>query len=371
MDGGTGTPAPEALQAPPVEPPAANGTLTPLEVPVQATVPLPLASTPAAAQYRGPATVRTFTFLSGGNAYTISVPVRETPASGAGGGGGEDCPLARWHAGSEREVSSYYLEQIFSPEQEKLYTALVGELSRIRRMEGLNDDEYLELITNFIQQIPYDPAAPLCPRTPSAVIRDGKGDCDEKSGLLLGLLSREGYDVALLLFAEEHHATAGIRITSTTTPSFRVFGLQGKNYVYVETTRSTLIGLYQTSFATATPVVVPVGNGTLRYRAINDVMYVVGVQRRMEDRMTFLWDTREEHLEEIYRLEVRLTSGIYDTQDEFDADYTRYSRLITEYNQMGKDYTAIQEVYHFLRDHQYNRAGCRARIENSKVELLL
>jgi len=141
--------------------------------------------------------------------------------------------------------------------------------------------------------------------------------------------------------------------------------------VYVETTRSTLIGLYQASFATATPVVVPVGNGTLRYRAINDVMYVVGVQRRMEDRMTFLWDTREEHLEEIYRLEVRLTSGSYDTQDEFEADYTRYSRLITEYNQMGKDYTAIQEVYHFLRDHQYDRAGCRARIENSKVELLL
>ena len=366
-----GTPAPDPSQTPSPEMPAVNGTPDSQELPVQATVSLPEASITAEAQQQGQFVLRTFTFLSGRDTYTISIPVRESPSSGTGGGEEDDCPMARWKTGKESQVSSYYLEQIFSPEQEKLYTALVGELSRIRRMEGLNDDEYLELITNFIQQIPYDPAAPLCPRTPSAVIRDGKGDCDEKSGLLLGLLSREGYDVALLLFTEEHHATAGIRITSTTTPSFRVFGLQGKNYVYVETTRSTLIGLYQASFATATPVVVPVGNGTLRYRAINDVMYVVGVQRRMEDRMTFLGDTREEHLEEIYRLEVRLTSGSYDTQDEFDADYTRYSRLITEYNQMGKDYTAIQEVYHFLRDHQYDRAGCRARIENSKVELLL
>jgi hypothetical protein len=279
--------------------------------------------------------------------------------------------MARWRSGNEKEVSSYYLKSIFSAGEEELYTDLLGELSRIRRMEGLNDDEYLELVTNFIQQIPYDPAAPLCPRSPSAVIRDGKGDCDEKSGLLLGLLSREGYDVALLLFAAQHHATAGIRIASTTTPSFRVFGLQGKNYVYVETTRPSLIGLYQAPFATATPVVIPVGNGTIRYQAINDVMFVVGVQKRMEDRLTFLWDTREDHLREINRLEVRLTNQSYDTPEEYEDEYARYARLITEFNQMGRDFSAIQQVYDYLLDHQYDRAGSRARIENSKVELLL
>jgi len=371
MDGGTGTPAPEALQAPPVEPPAANGTLTPLEVPVQATVPLPLAATPAASQYRGPATVRTFTFLSGGNTYTLSVPVRESPANGAGGGGGETCPLAEWQPGYEGRVSSYYLGRIFSPEEEELYAGLLRELSRIRRLEGLNDDEYLELITNFIQQIPYDTDAPLCPRAPSAVIREGKGDCDEKSGLLLGLASKEQYDVALLLFVEQHHATAGIRITSPTKPSFRVFGLPGKNYVYVETTGPTLIGLYQAPFATAAPVVVPVGNGTIRYRAINDVMYIVGVQKRMEERMTFLSNTGKDHLREINRLEVRLNNGTYDTRDEFDADYARYTRLITDYNHMGDDFRAINDVYQYLVDHQHDRPGARARIDNSKVELLL
>ena len=364
------TPVPEPPMPLPSEP-LVNGTLITPDATVPVTVSLPLESMPTEETPGGPVTMRTFSFVSGTGTYTLSVPVGDPAMSGATVSSGDDCPMGRWRPGSEKEVSSYYLGTIFSAEEEELYTALQKELSRIHRMEGLNDDEYLELVTNFIQQIPYDPAAPLCPRNPSAVIREGKGDCDEKSGLLLGLLSREDYDVALLLFTEEHHATAGVRIASSTSPSFRVFGPQGRNYVYVETTRPSLIGLYQAAFATATPIVVPVGNGTIRYRAINDVMYVIGVQKRMEDRMTFLWDTREDHLQEIKRLEGRLSAGNYETQEESDNDDVRYSRLITDYNQMGRDYTAIQEVYQYLRDHQYDRAGCRGRIENSKVELLL
>lgn len=348
----------------------ANRTPIPPEETVVATVSLPLASLPEDEPPPEPATLRTFTFLSGSGTHTVSVAVGP-PATGSPVSTDEDCPMGRWKPGNEGQVSAYYLGRISSASEQDLYTALERELSRIRRMEGLNDDEYLELVTAFIQQIPYDPVAPLCPRTPSDVIRDGKGDCDEKSGLLLGLLAREGFDVALLLFPDRHHATAGVRITSGNTPSFRVFGPSGKNYVYLETTRPTLIGLYQDSFASASAVVVPAGNGTIRYRAINDVMFVVGVQKRMEERMTFLLDTRDEHLQEILRLEARLTDGDYDTQDEFSADYGRYARLITDYNQMGKDFTAIQKVHQYLLEHQYDRAGCRARIENSKVELLL
>jgi hypothetical protein len=372
-------PAGEGVHPPAPEPPATliaqptmeNGTTSFPETTIPATVPLPVADTLLPGNITDPVIERTFTFLSGSGTYTLTVPVGEPEPSGPSASSEDDCPMARWKTGNEGQLSAYYLDRISSTEEEELYTALLRELSRIRRMEGLNDDEYLELMTNFIQQIPYDPAAPLCPRSPSAVIRDGRGDCDEKSGLLLGLLSREGYDVALLLFADEHHATAGIRIASATRPSFRVFSLRGRNYVYMETTRPSLIGLYQDTFTTAKPVVVPVGNGTIQYRAINDVMHVIGVQNRMEERMTFLWDTREEHLDEILRLETRLADVNYDTQDEYDADYERYSRLVTEYNQMGKDYTAIQEVLHFLQNHQYDRAGCSARIDNSKVELLL
>ncbi len=177
--------------------------------------------------------------------------------------------------------------------------------------------------------------------------------------------------MALLLFPDQHHATAGVRISSVTTPSFRAFGPPGKYYVYVEPTRPALVGMYEEAFENASVVVVPAGNGTTRYRAINDVMYVVGVQKRMEEKMTILLDTRETHQQEILRLENRLSEGNYDTEDEYHADDSRYSRMIEEYNQMGKDYIAIQAVHQFLLDHQYDRFGCRGRIEITKVEVYL
>ena len=344
----------------------ADVTATPVE-----TMTVTVSSPPTGTTASGPGTDlftrRTFTFLSGRETYTLSVAVPPAPSVSANGTG-DHCPMEHWRAGNEWQVSAYYLGRITSGPEQEMYTSLLAELSRIRRTEGLNEDEYLELITNFIQQIPYDPDAPLCPRTPTRVIRDGRGDCDEKSMLLLGLLAREGYDVAILLFPEQHHATAGIRITSVTSPSFRTFGPAGKLYVYVETTRPTLVGMYGDVFEKASVVAAPVGNGTTRYRAINDVMYVVGVQKRMEERMTFLLETRETDLQEILHLESRLTEGSYDSREEYDADIARYSWLVATYNQMGKDFTAIQAVHRFLLDHQYDRAGCRARIENGKVD---
>ena len=363
------TPAPDPSQPLPEEAPANVTMVNPLVI-VEMTVSLPPTTTMVASSTREPPIVRNFSFLSGKKTYNLSVTV-DPPAAVTTHAAREHCPMERWMAGNEGLVSAYYLGRFTAASEQEMYTSLLEELSRIRRTEGLNDDEYLELITNFIQQIPYDPEAPLCPRTPTDVIRDGSGDCDEKSGLLLGLLSREGYDVALLLFPDLHHATAGVRISSATTPSFRTFGPPGKYYVYVEPTRPTLVGLYDAAFASAPVVVVPAGNGTTGYRAINDVMYVVGVQKRMEEKMTYLLDTRETHLQEILRLENRLSDGDYETYDEYSADSSRYSRLIDEYNQMGKDFIAIQDVHQFLLEHQYDRAGCRARIEITKVEVFL
>jgi hypothetical protein len=156
-----------------------------------------------------PAEQRSFRFTSGSTDYPVTVSVVPLSASGS-----TDCPLMSWRAGDEERLASYYAGIFRDPAEDPLYDALLGEFRRIRRMDGLNDDEYLELLAHFVQQIPYDPEAPVCPRRPDQVILDGKGDCDEKSLLLLGLLNREGYDAAILLFPEKHHATAGIRIVT-------------------------------------------------------------------------------------------------------------------------------------------------------------
>jgi hypothetical protein len=198
------------------------------------------------------------------------------------------------------------------------------------------------------------------------------GDCDEKSLLLLGLLDREGYDAAILLFPDKHHATAGIRIVTDGTPSFRVYTLGGRKYVYIETTRPSFIGLYPDDFENADPVVIPTGNGTITYRAINDVMHIVSIQKRMEEKLSWINATGMVMLDEIDTLEAKLSAGTsYSTQVDFDADYNRYAALVTRYNSYVDQFRQIRDVYLYILAHQDDRRGVSGRIANSKVENLL
>jgi hypothetical protein len=317
-----------------------------------------------------PGVKRSFAFASGGKNYsfTVSVPV----ISDRGNSGAQTCPLMSWRTGEEQLLASFYTGIFEDPREAPVYDALLGELRHIKRMEVLNDDEYLELLTHFVQQIPYDPAAPVCPRRPDQVLLDMKGDCDEKSLLLLGLLNREGYDAAILLFPTEHHATAGIRIQVEGQPSFRVYDLRGRKYVYIETTRPSFIGLYPDDFRDENPVIIPTGNGTITYRAINDVMHIVSTQKRMEEKLRWINETGTELLVEIDALEQKLTAGTgYHTQEEYDTDYSRYASLVTQYNNYVDQFGKIREVYLYIREHQCDRQGVSGRIANSKVEDLL
>ncbi len=316
-----------------------------------------------------PAVQRSFSFTSGGENYSFTItyvppgPEMEEPGV---------CPLMSWRTGEEDLLASYYAGIFKDPGEASLYDALLGELRRIKRTKVLNDDEYLELLTHFVQQIPYDPDAPVCPRRPDQVILDGKGDCDEKSLLLLGLLNREGYDAAILLFPDKHHATAGIRIVTEGQPSFRVYTLGSRKYVYIETTRPSFIGLYPDDFENENPVIIPTGNGTITYRAINDVMHIVSTQKRMETKLQWISETGTGMLTEIESLETKLKAGTaYSTQDEYDSDYSRYTSLVTQYNNYVDEFGKIRDVYTYILDHQCDRQGVSGRIANSKVENLL
>jgi hypothetical protein len=354
------------VAATPVPMPPAPGTVPVLTAEPVNPTPESLVPTPAPLLVRGE--VRSFTFTSGGHEYSFSIQVPAEPV----GEGPASCPLMSWRPGDEDQLAGYYAGIFRDPGQASLYDALLAEFHRIRRMQVLNDDEYLELLTHFVQQIPYDASAPVCPRRPDQVIRDYTGDCDEKSLLLLGLLDREGYDAAILLFPDRHHATAGIRILTDGKPSFRVYTLAGRKYVYVETTRSSFIGLYPDDFENADPVIIPTGNGTISYRAINDVMHIVAVQKRMEEKLAWINATGTNMANEIDALEQKLSAGTaYSTQEEWNTDYSRYSALVTQYNSYVDQFREIRDVYVFTLEHQDDRRGVSGRIANSKVENLL
>ena len=120
-------------------------------------------------------------------------------------------------------------------------------------------------------------------------------------------------------------------------------------------------------------MIIPAGNGSITYRAINDVMHIVSTQKRMEEKMTWLATTGEGMLprDPVPRREAQLAGTSYTTQDEYDTDYSRYSTLVTQYNNYVEDFREINEVYQYILDHQSDREGVSGRIANSKVENLL
>jgi hypothetical protein len=190
------------------------------------------------------------------------------------------------------QEGEFYRRTMTDPAMDAFYTNLVRELRRERYNKGVNlsNDEYLEMLVSFVQQISYDNTTTGNPRYPVEVIYDRTGDCDEKAILLNGILSREGYDVALLVFPTMKHATSGIRIhLATNKPSFRVFSDGQRDYVYIETTRTRLIGIYADEYDTVPePIVVPVGNGTLQYGKINYVMTIFADLKAIERQLKIL-----------------------------------------------------------------------------------
>ena len=229
---------------------------------------------------------RRFDFLYRSNSYVVNIPVNTSLYRAA-----TTSPNKQTGGGAE-DFGYLYREMMEDPALDSFYTDMLKEIRKTRYRGGYNltDDEYLEMVTSFVQQIPYDNTTAGNPRYPVEVIFDGKGDCDEKALLLNGLLSREGYDVALMAFPSLKHVTSGIRIyLPSNKPSFRVFSDGNRDYVYIETTTTRLIGFYGDDYdQVPPPVVVPVGTGTLQYRKINYVMKIFADLRTMEDQLEML-----------------------------------------------------------------------------------
>ncbi|MDP2796266.1 MAG: hypothetical protein Q8N94_01985 [Methanoregula sp.] len=229
---------------------------------------------------------RRFDFHYRSDNYVVNIPVNTSLYRAA-----STSPNKQLGSGAE-DFGYLYREMMDDPALDSFYTDVLKEIRRTRYRGGYNltDDEYLEMVTSFVQQIPYDNTTAENPRYPVEVIFDGKGDCDEKALLLNGLLSREGYDVALMAFPSLKHVTSGIRIyLASNKPSFRVFSNGKRDYVYIETTTTRLIGFYGDDYDQAPqPIVVPVGTGTLQYSKINYVMKIFADLQTMEDQLEML-----------------------------------------------------------------------------------
>jgi len=232
---------------------------------------------------------------------TITIAVRANASIYYGAKNGDKFSIVPENVLPESAAPGYYRAFIEDPRQDGVYTDLLHSFQSVRQEHQYTDDEYLELLTVFVQSLPYDNSSGARLDTPARfpveTLVDGTGDCDDKSLLLAGLLEREGYDTALLLFIPEHHMAVGVRDDGAR------YGDTG--YLYVETTGVSLIGEAPANLSqsikyvppgaspgatplTSVPVVIRAGTGTTAYTSAGETAFIAEQKRAVDARILLL-----------------------------------------------------------------------------------
>jgi len=266
-------------------------------------------------------------------------------------------------------LSGIYTSMIADPEQDRFFGNLLSAFRGIQDERRLNDDEYLELITVFVQSIDYENLDMKNPKYPVETYVDGCGDCDDKSVLLAGLLSREGYRVSLLYFDPELHMGVGIDCGDE--------GYKDTGYGYIETTNVTLVGiippaLQGNTVLSSDPLVIPVGNGTRTYTRCNETR---AIWENFKETEAILEGSKsgilalesrlkaESESLELQRsnLDAQLSAGNNRAYNNlvpaYNAAVHSYNALLEDYRTKSVRYNKLAELHNYILTHQHDRNG--------------
>lgn len=280
-----------------------------------------------------------YTFLFQDKTVTLTIPVNASVYAGAKAA---DKEVTIYGNVSEKEwVTKSYTSMMDDPAQEFFYKNLIAEFETIRNGLSLNDDEYLELITVFVQSIRYETVTENPPKFPIETFTEKSGDCDDKSLLLAGLLSREGYDVALFSFMEESHMAVGVVCPGT---DYRNTG-----YAYIETTNVTFAGIPPDGLTggitlRSDPMVIPVGSGTKTYGACGETTYLGDMFGTTEARFYSLSNEAETRKAELAALAAA-------------KNVNTYNQRVVLYNGLVDQIKQNALVHNYILSHQYDRKG--------------
>lgn len=317
----------------------------------------------------------THSYPFGQEIITITVPVSDAVYQGA--------KLANKDVTIYGNISEYtwvtesYQSMINDPAQVDLYDELLRGFRKIKTEKGLSDDEYLELITTFVQSLRYETLADNPAKFPVETVVDGSGDCDDKSLLLAGLLSREGYRIALMSFGPEEHMAVGIVADD--------YLYKNTDYTYIETTNISFVGIPADTLRggrilQSSPVIMPIGNGTKIYtsgketRSIRSA-YIQSEQivKELEPQIISLESELKIRQEKITQLESQMQSmkSSGNTQN-YNAQVPVHNGLVADYNaNMGTyrilftRYEKAVQVHNYILNHNFDRSGVYQYIQQN------
>jgi hypothetical protein len=280
--------------------------------------------------------------------------------------------------GNAREndwIEDYYPAFVFDEHQDEFFSALMGQLSGIRSASGLDDDRYVELMTAYVQSLEYriDPVD-LSPKFPVETAADGAGDCDDKALLLGGMLAREGYDVAILLFSAEKHVALGIKADGL---EYRDTG-----YAYIETTAQGFVGMPPDTVGdgaalASEPQVIKLGKGKMSWGAGSQVTSILDAAKAAEKKAGELTarlaaadagitplQARAQALKS--QLESRLAAGDNSAYNSlvptYNAAVAEYNAAVASRNQIAAENNSVVAVHTYIVEHLDDRPGVYAYV---------
>jgi len=274
-------------------------------------------------------------------------------------------------------LADSYRSMMNDPSQAPLYDALAGAFRNVRAARNLTSDEYIELMALYVQSFRYESVPENPPKFPVETVVERAGDCDDKSLLLAGLLTHEGYRVALLSFGPEAHMAVGI--------GSGTYLYKNTGYAFLETTNFSYVGVptevLESGLALRSdPVVIPIGNGTLLYgsgdetRYISDTGNVTGARAdAMEPHIRATANDLDAKQAAIASLEARM-AGFRDSGDmtQYNGRIPEHNDLVTAYNTelsgYQQDYALYQryaEIHNYILLNVFNRKGVYTFVRNN------
>ncbi|WP_292370594.1 hypothetical protein [Methanoregula sp. UBA64] len=312
----------------------------------------------------------THSFLFENSKITISVPVDAGVYAGAKA---TDKSVSIYGNVSESTwVTDSYLAMVNDTAQDAMYESLLSQFNTIKNNRNLTSDEYLELMAAYVQSLTYETTPDNPAKYPVETVVDGAGDCDDKSLLLAGLLSREGYRVSLFSFSPESHMALGVG--STASP------YKDTGYAYLETTNLSYVGVAPQELAggvvlTSEPLIIPVGDGTTLYEsgtetaALNDLsVSAAGKAKALEPKISSLSTDLAAQQDRIKKMEAQMQSlrnsgnaGAYNAQvSAHNALVAAYNSELATYRGLVSTYDAYAQVHNYIVSHAYDRKGTYA-----------
>ena len=279
-----------------------------------------------------PTTVVKIEFPFGGLVVKGDITLSLAPYNGAKKEGSKSTPLFGYSA------EEYYSAIVNDPAQDEMYDKLLGFFDAYAKSHALTSDEYVELLTAYVQNIPYKTVGSEV-NFPIETVIENRGDCDDKSVLLTGLLAKSGYAAGLVYFDEENHMTAAIKEGDEN-------GCVLSDYILIETTRYAYVGESPALIRSRTRTriredsVILVGEGTSVYTSSWQVDTIL----EQRDQIVFTIDSLSE---EMRTLKTEISGQETLLNQSYNPEvYEKYEKNISSYNEyMATCYSYIDQLY--------------------------